>query len=206
MSYIYVITNQINGKQYIGKTNDSIEKRWKEHIHDSKRRNLIEKRPLYSAMNKYGIENFTVEQIEECPYETANEREQYWIKKLDTYSNGYNATIGGDGKILYDYKEIANDYLELGTVRATARYVGCDTDTVRKACVNCGIKILTPQEHMKKTKSKPVVMIDKTTNEIIQTFPSMMEANRQTGISHGSISRVCHGKGETAGGYGWKFV
>ena len=36
-----------------------------------------------------------------------SEREIYWINELETYgSKGYNASKGGDGKILYDYKEI----------------------------------------------------------------------------------------------------
>ena len=48
---IYKITNLINGKIYIGKTLDTIEKRWKDHKSDSVRPRC-EKRPLYSAMNK----------------------------------------------------------------------------------------------------------------------------------------------------------
>ena len=58
--YIYKITNLINQKAYIGKTTSTIEKRWKEHCQDYKRRQY-EKRPLYDAMNKYGIENFSIE-------------------------------------------------------------------------------------------------------------------------------------------------
>lgn len=74
MSYIYKITNMINGKSYIGKTNLSIEKRFKEHCRDSKKERC-ENRPLYSAMNKYGIENFTVEQIDKCSADEADEKE-----------------------------------------------------------------------------------------------------------------------------------
>lgn len=66
MAFIYKITNLINGKSYIGKTSFSIKKRFKEHQRDAFR-DRNEKRPLYSAMRKYGIENFTVEQVEECP-------------------------------------------------------------------------------------------------------------------------------------------
>ncbi len=54
MAYIYIIENDINDKKYIGKTTFSIEKRWAEHCRDCKREHL-EKRPLYRAMNKYGI-------------------------------------------------------------------------------------------------------------------------------------------------------
>ena len=73
MAYIYKITNDINNKIYIGKTNFSIEKRWKEHLKTYKREN-IEKRPLYNAMNKYGIEHFHIEQIEET--DNPEEREK----------------------------------------------------------------------------------------------------------------------------------
>lgn len=38
----------------------------------------------------------------------------------------------------------------------------------------------------------------------INSFPSMMEAERKTGIRHSHISEVCNGKYETAGGYMWK--
>ena len=38
MAYIYKITNDINNKVYIGKTVKSIEKRWKEHCIDSKKK------------------------------------------------------------------------------------------------------------------------------------------------------------------------
>ena len=95
MAYIYQIINDINNKIYVGKTEFSIEKRFKEHCQDAFKR-INEKRPLYAAMRKYGIEHFHIELIEE----TANpeEREKFWIAKKDSFKNGYNATLGGDGK------------------------------------------------------------------------------------------------------------
>lgn len=59
-------------------------------------------------MNKYGIENFMIELLEEVSDESIlSEREIYWIQELKTYGcTGYNATKGGDGKIVYDYHEI----------------------------------------------------------------------------------------------------
>lgn len=58
--YIYKITNQINGKIYIGKTLKDISSRWREHCKAAKKV-CCEKRPLYMAINKYGIENFKIE-------------------------------------------------------------------------------------------------------------------------------------------------
>ena len=99
-SSIYIITNDINDKVYVGKTMHSIEKRFKEHCKDSKKERN-EKRPLYNAMNKYGIKHFKISLLEECDSENAEEREIYWIEYYNSYKNGYNATKGGDGKTLH---------------------------------------------------------------------------------------------------------
>lgn len=216
MSYIYVITNDINGKQYVGKTNWTIEKRFREHIKDRKYRKC-EKRPLYSAMNKYGIEHFSVKQLEECNESIVNEREQYWINKLNTYHNGYNATLGGDSKHYYNYQEIANKYLELQSQKETAKYFNCDIHTVRVACKQCNISTLPLNEVIKKTHGKKVAMIDKDTNIIIQYFDCATDGGRyihQIGASTSNnikgitahICRTCRGESKTAFGYKWKYI
>ena len=51
--------------------------------------------------------------------------------------------------------------------------------------------------------SKPVLQIDKNTNEVIAEFPSMAEVERQLGISN--VSNCCTGKQKTCGGYKWQF-
>ena len=63
-------------------------------------------------MNKYGIENFIIEELEYVEDENVlSEREIYWIEELGTYgSSGYNATKGGDGHTLYDHNEILELY------------------------------------------------------------------------------------------------
>ena len=94
---IYKITNQINGKCYIGQSSD-INKRWKNHKICSNNPN--DKRynyPLYQAFRKYGIENFKFEILEECSQNQLNEKECYWIKVL---SPQYNQTDGGDYQII----------------------------------------------------------------------------------------------------------
>jgi hypothetical protein len=93
---IYKITNKINGKCYIGQS-DNIKRRWKEHKKDAFWTNGNGyDYPLYRAMRKYGIENFTFEIIEECAIDALNELEIFYISKYGSYENGYNQTLGGD--------------------------------------------------------------------------------------------------------------
>ena len=97
VSGIYVITNTINNKQYVGLSKNCY-KRWADHYskcYTSNKEDDIEK-VLYKAMRKYGRENFTFQIIEECPEEQLSDREKYWIEKLDTYHKGYNETPGGE--------------------------------------------------------------------------------------------------------------
>ena len=85
---IYKITNKINGKSYIGQSNN-IQRRFKEHIY--KNELAIEK-----AIHKYGFENFTFEILEECQIEDLDRLEKYYIKKYNTYKDyGYNCNEGG---------------------------------------------------------------------------------------------------------------
>ena len=206
MPYIYKITNKINNKIYIGKTShSSIEERIKEHIRDS-RKTRYEKRPLYDAMNKYGVENFSIEQIEQVKNdEIASEREQFWIEKLRTYigfsdCNGYNATLGGDSKRYYNYTEIAKKYLELKSEKEVCEYFSCDSKVVRKACAENGIEIAL------KTNSKKIRRIDK--NGEIKDYASITDAakdipNKDPETARKNISRAIN-RGSL--GYNFRWV
>jgi len=54
-------------------------------------------------------------------------------------------------------------------------------------------------------KSQPVEQIDGDGN-VICTYKSMKEAFRATGIRDGNISKCCHGKAKSAGGYSWRYA
>ena len=54
-------------------------------------------------------------------------------------------------------------------------------------------------------KSKPVLQINKYTNEVITEFPSTMEVERYLGFAHINISSCCRGKIKTAYGYKWQY-
>ena len=105
---IYKITNQINGKVYIGQSID-IQYRWKQHKQQAK--NNRKNNKLYQAMRKYGIENFLFEVIEQCKFsqQQLDNRQRYWIEYYNSYENGYNSTRGGQGEgswTLYDPNNI----------------------------------------------------------------------------------------------------
>jgi hypothetical protein len=54
--------------------------------------------PILRAISKYGADKFKFRVIEECNDDNTNERETYWIEKLDACGkNGYNVTLGGEG-------------------------------------------------------------------------------------------------------------
>lgn len=166
---IYKITNTINGKVYIGKTLETMEKRWKEHQKDSLR---FTDRPLYRAMNKYGIEKFIIEVVEEPEVELLSQRECYWIEHYNSYHFGYNATLGGDGKVLYDYQQIVNKYLEGALVKEIAEEFECSVDTVSKAL---SLANIDSNANSRKKASKPVFMCE-TNGTIIKEFQSRAEA------------------------------
>lgn len=99
---IYKITNKITGKAYIGQSNN-IKRRWQEHKTNIKQKQY----PLYVDMNKYGIDNFIFEVLEECTIDELNEKEIFYINKFNTYYDGYNLTMGGN--VLSAKTKIIND-------------------------------------------------------------------------------------------------
>lgn len=94
---IYKIENLINHHIYIGQSTD-IERRWQAEKRVAFSENAHEYNyPLSRAFRKYGVENFSFEIIEECLSSDLNQREKYWIKYYNSFYDGYNQTLGGDG-------------------------------------------------------------------------------------------------------------
>ena len=207
MAFIYKITNDVNGKVYIGKTLRSVEKRWKEHIKDSKREH-IESRPLYRAMNKYGIDNFRIETIEECSDELVEEREVFWIKGYNSFGkNGYNATIGGDGQTHVHRALILLLWLGNMTSKQIVKFTGYDLGKVRDILKSYGITTEELKERGKEHHIQPVAMYN-LDGEHIKNFKSISEACAFVGTDprHTHIGCVCMGKRKSAHGYVWKYL
>lgn len=123
IGYIYVITNNINGRQYVGQTIQTIEKRYENHIRDAKGgyTNMY----IHKAIRKYGEENFSINQLEMVEYELyedlieqLNILEKFYIKKCNTLNpNGYNLTQGGerrseDAKVAVDEYDLNGSFIQ----------------------------------------------------------------------------------------------
>src|ERR1035437_838224 len=91
---IYLITNSVNGKQYVGQTVQALHSRFA--FHTSRASRCL---ALKSAIAKYGKENFTIKEFAKCQHvEELNKIEQEKIKEFNTLApNGYNLTTGGKG-------------------------------------------------------------------------------------------------------------
>jgi len=98
MNEIYLITNNINGKLYVGQTSTNYRKRWLKHINSAYNSPLKGCVLLYRAIRKYRKDNFTISLLEKTNKKDTNSREFFWIKTLKTQDrkNGYNLTSGGD--------------------------------------------------------------------------------------------------------------
>ena len=212
MGYIYKITNDVNGKIYIGKTSyNNPEKRWNEHLNDYKKRKC-EKRPLYSAMNKYGTEHFHFEVIEET--NSPEEREQYWIETLRTYvgfddCHGYNATLGGDGKSYLNLNEDEVIHYHISEanyhVEETSRKFGVDRKTIKNILIRNDIKTLSRNENNVEIRGVYVCKINADTGELLCVFRTYADANEHMGKDRNSsvIRMATYRKSHIAYGFKW---
>lgn len=207
MAYIYLIKNNINGKCYVGKTLKSPKERFSEHLYDAYKP-TEENRPLYRAIKKYGKDNFSLHVLEECTDGLASEREIWYIKKLKTYAHGYNATIGGDGKQLFDHNVIKAQ-LEAGlSQKLITELNGCSIDLVRQIRLENSIPLT-------KIRKQPSVVAYTEDETEVGVFISAQEAFRflrEIGITDARsdggthINAVCNGRRKAAYGFKWKYI
>ena len=202
MPYIYKISNSINNKIYIGKTLYSIQRRWKQHLHNAQNRKDLWKLPLYAAMRLHGVENFSISEVEQVKdFHNLSEREKYWIAKYDSYSLGYNATRGGDGSLLYDYDYIW-DLWESGLkIKEISAIVGCNDYVVRTVL---NLHDVSTEERNKRSYEdqiashspykRPIYQLDPVTEQIINEYSSLTQAAKAVNGDTSNISRACQNK------------
>ena len=201
---IYKITNQVNGKVYIGQTTLSLERRWYTHCHKSS--GCV---ALHNAIKKHGVENFTVEQIDTAMGKPELDlKEKFWIKHYNSLvPNGYNLKTGGNTPVYSDEsrKRMSINHADVHGSN-NPRYGVRLSDDVKKKISNSHKGKHLSVEHKQKCrlnspKRKMVKNLD--TGDV---YLSCRLAEQYCGLSHGAISCVCRGKGKTAGGCHWCYV
>ena len=104
ISGVYKITNTITGDFYIG-SSKNVKHRWAEHKCQSKW-NEQPNNQMYLDMNKYGLDKFVFELLEEVEVDKLKEAEQQFIEKLKPTYNRCNA----NGWDFERYKETKKEY------------------------------------------------------------------------------------------------
>lgn len=200
---IYKIENLINHHVYIGQS-INIKERWQEHYRngiadESASCKQWYNYPLYRAIRKYGIENFSFTVLEETTPEELNIKERYWINYYDSYNNGYNATTGGDG-----YSQITEQKKEQIIQMWQESYLMNDISFILNIEKRTVISILqqyepsyTIEEARRrgsiasgKSHRKPVDCYD-IYNHYLRTYNSIREAAKHLNIKETGIIKCC---------------
>ena len=215
MAYIYKLTNNVNGKIYVGQTKQTLEERFNSHIYDMNREKF-KHRPIYLAMKKYGVENFSIEKIEDCDDIIADERERFWIGYLNTCVEGYNVALGGAGKPLYKQSEIYELLIAGLSVRQICEKIGCCADVVHGVAKQHNIDTWSSGLGVLRfvKSSKPVLVTDDSKNEHV--FQSVSDTAKyikeKTGCKsplkgiRSHIADCCNGKRKSAYGHSYQYI
>lgn len=178
---IYKIINQLNKDCYIGSSlnlRDRKSRHFRDLLNESHHSIILQR-----AVNKYGIDNFQFEIIEECEKENLLEREQYYLDSINPKYNIY---------------EIAGSSLGFKQSEETC-------EKKRQYAIDNNI---VPPESTWKDRQKKVYMLDYNTLEVLQEFISLSEACRFLGKDAtfaSTITSCCNNKRFSAYNYRWVF-
>lgn len=135
--YIYFIINNVTNQRYVGQTTN-FTRRKREHLLKLEE-NRHPNPKLQNAYNKYGLENFTIQKIQfdDITKEELNKQEIYYIKKYNSFENGYNLTeggTGGDTKSKLNFEEYCFAYFGnlkyKGMTNRTGNFLGVDSSCI----------------------------------------------------------------------------
>ena len=182
ISGIYKITNTINNKSYIG---SAVNVYYRLNTHKRLLRNNKHfNKHLQSSYNKYGLDIFSFELLEECLQSLLLQREQYWIDTLLVVdpNKGYNKRLLANSNLGIKASEYTKEKLRishLGHKRSKET-----------------------QEKISESQRIPIVQIDFDGN-IVQKYPSLQDAVKVTGILSNGISMCLNKTIKSTGGYCW---
>lgn len=162
VGYVYCIENVLNNKKYIGITTRTIKERFAEHC---KAETYVGK-----AIRKYGAENFKVYKLDTAiSRKELCDLEVYYIEKYDTFRNGYNQTIGGEGVIKDFYIKVSLSEKQKRFVEFVAKEnqkkinVGNDNEMIKSCLLNIVQCYLICDFKVDKRKSAKMILRMKST-------------------------------------------
>ena len=173
MNDIYIIKNKINDKVYIGQTTKGYLTRFKQHCRLLK---SSEKMYIHRAIKKHGPQNFYVELLETLQDPSdLDEREEYWIKKYDSYTNGYNLCEGGkqtkkpSKKIPHEIKEKILQEYPLTSIRQLSDKYKFNRTTIKNFLLSEGVPIVKKNKSSNNLTDDEKDLIQKLYNESYST-------------------------------------
>ena len=223
---IYGWYNTLTDMWYVGQTIHP-EARFKSHIYFATR--IKNSNHFYRAIRKYGLDNFVYCVLEEnVLFENLNMREMDWIEYYDSFYNGYNLTLGGDGaKGVILSKEARRKISESHKGKPawnSGKHGIYSEETLRKISQsNTNPSKETRRKMSEARKRKPGLKGPKNHNygkpannrrkvskydlngNYIQTYTSIAEAKSQNPKAK-HLNDVCRGERKQAGGFIWKYA
>ena len=204
MAEIYKITNTLNGEVYIGQTQHTTEIRFKSHLqaYYGNKESV-----LYRAFDKYGLENFTVETLEECEIDHLDEREAYWIKQYNSFNQGYNSTLGGHigRRLELDTGKILELWGNEWNITNIAHFFKVSHEAIKNRLITLGVSEIELNSRHVGTLMKEVVAICFETRNIIAEFSSTVEASQWANTQPSQISNACRGVIKSSSYLFWRF-
>ena len=207
---IYKATNVATGKVYIGATTISLQERINDHYNKATK-NYGHK--FQNAIREYGIENFTWEQIDLA--QDANElalKESNYISKFDSINNGYNSNKGGGfKKLIYQYNLTGELESTFQSLEEASKSSSISEESISHACVgdrktsNGFYWTYTSTFDLKEDYRKKSVNQFDLKGVLINTFDSISDAFKASGVNKSSIAKCCRGERKKAGNFIWKF-
>ena len=206
MAIIYKITNKINGKVYIGETIRPLNTRWNRHLSNAR---SGKKEHLYCSMREYGIENFSIEEIDRCPNDVRFAVETSYIIKYNSLEpNGYNWLLYQNGYSPDCEDIIVQDWENGLTIKEISEKRHIGVKTVSGILKNNNItqeEIFNRRtENTKKRSGKAVSQYD-LNGVFIAEYDSASEAARELGVPPAAISKSCNNNLLSAHGFIWQY-
>ncbi len=206
---IYKAENYITKKCYIGVTSN-LNSRIKNH-HSNFIGNSGEK--LHSMFLEFDFKNINFKVIDSAEdFTVLAEKERYYIEKYDSFKNGYNSDKGGGfKKPIYQFNlsgDLISTFQDLesaaNAVNAYSSSIShsCLGDT--KTCKGFYWSYSSTFQEVYDYRKKSVNQFDLESN-LLNTYESISEASKVSGVNKSSIAKCCRGERKKAGDFIWKF-